>query len=167
MIIAISGLSGSGKTTVGKKLADELGFKLIAPTFKDLATKEGISLMEFQKKAEKDPEIDKKFDHILKEMATGDCVVATWLGPWILEADYKIKVFCPIDIRTKRLAKRDGLSIETAKKHIVERDNDNRKRYKKIYGIDIDNDDIFDVILNSAKSDPERLVKIIKGIVRD
>ena len=67
MIIAISGLTGSGKNTLGELLAKKLGYHLVCPTFKDLAEKEGISLMEFQKKAEKDPNIDRKFDQLLKE----------------------------------------------------------------------------------------------------
>ena len=58
MIIAISGLTGSGKNTLGELLAKRLGYKLVCPTFKDLAAKEGVSLMEFQKKATKDPDID-------------------------------------------------------------------------------------------------------------
>lgn len=55
MIIAVSGLTGSGKNTLGELLSKELGYTLVCPTFKDLAAKEGITLMEFQKKAEKGP----------------------------------------------------------------------------------------------------------------
>ncbi|MBN1170338.1 cytidylate kinase family protein [Candidatus Micrarchaeota archaeon] len=167
MIICISGLSGSGKTTVGKKLAEKLGYALVCPTFKDLAEKEGISLMEFQKKAENDPEIDRKFDRLLKEMATGNCVVTTWLGPWILDADCRIKVFCPDGIRAERLAKRDGITTEDAIKHIRARDDGNRRRYKKIYDIDIDDEGIFDAVLNSGENDPDKLVEMIVKILRD
>ena len=167
MIICIAGLSGSGKTTLGEKLAQKLGYKLVCPTFKDLAEKEGISLMEFQKKAEDDPDIDRKFDAVLREQATGDCVVTTWLGPWILDADYRIKVFCPDDIRAERLAKRDGITNEEAIKHIHARDDSNRKRYKKIYDIDIDDEGIFDAVLNSGENDPDKLVEMIMKILRD
>jgi predicted cytidylate kinase len=166
MIIAVSGLSGSGKNTLGELLAKELSYRLVCPTFKDLAAKEGISLMEFQRKAEKDHDIDRKFDEVLREQAAeGDCIVTTWLGPWIVDVDVRIKVFAPLDVRASRLAKRDGMKLEEARKHISERDESNRKRYKKVYGIDIYDDGNFDALLNSGKLKPEELLKIAMAIV--
>ena len=166
MIIAISGLTGSGKNTLGKLLSEKLGYKLVCPTFKDIAKKEGISLMEFHKKAENDPDIDKKFDAMLKEQATGDCVVTTWLGPWMVDADVRIKVFAPGDIRAERIGKRDGMEVDEALKHVRERDENNRKRYKKVYGIDIDSKDIFDACLNGGIYTPEKLLGISLEIIK-
>jgi cytidylate kinase len=165
MIITISGLTGSGKNTLGELLAKSLGYRLICPTFKDLAAKEGITLMEFQEKAEKDPDIDKKFDAILREQATGDCVVTTWLGPWIVDADVRIKVIAPIEVRAKRTGLRDSMSEKEAIKHVKERDERNRKRYKKIYGIDIDQEEKFDACLNSGIYKPEELERMALAII--
>jgi len=167
MIISISGLSGSGKDTLGKALSEKLGLRLVSPTFKDLAEKEGISLLEFQKKAEKDPDIDKKFDEYLKEEAEkGDCIFTTWLSPWMVKSDLKVNVFAPFDIRAERLAKRDGISVEDARKHIEEREKENRERWKKLYGIDIFDTSIFDVCLSSARFKPDELAEIIEKIVK-
>ncbi len=166
MIIAVSGLTGSGKNTLGELLAKELGYMLVCPTFKDLAKKEGISLMEFHKKAEKDPDIDKKFDELLKEQAKSNCVVTTWLGPWIVDADIRIKVVASLQTRAERIAKRDGMTVEEAKKHIQQRDDNNRKRYKKLYGIDIDNEDIFDAVLNSGINNPQQLLKESMALIK-
>jgi len=147
MIIAVGGLTGSGKNTLGELLAKKLGLKLVCPTFKDLAKREGIPLMEFQKRAEKDQNIDKKFDAELKEQAKkGNCVVTTWLGPWMVDADLRVWVFAPADVRAKRISKRDGMVLEQAKKHIHERDEENRQRYLNVYGIDIYDHDTFDSI---------------------
>ncbi len=166
MIIAVSGLTGSGKNTLGELLAKELGYKLVCPTFKDLAVKEGISLMEFQKKAEKDQNIDKKFDAVLKEQATGNCVVTTWLGPWIVDADVRIKVTAPLEIRAKRVAKRDSMSLAQAKKHVKERDEENRKRYKKVYGIDIYDESKFDAVLDNSEKKPEQLLEMALAVIK-
>ncbi len=160
MIIAIAGLTGSGKNTLGELLAKELGYRMVCPTFKDLAAKEGIPLMEFQKKAEDDPDIDKKFDAVLKEQAAqGNCVITTWLGPWMVDADLKIKVSAADEIRAERIAGRDSMNADEALEHVKARDEGNRKRYKKLYGINIDNEEIFDAVLDSGKYKPEELLQ--------
>ena len=167
MIIAVAGFSGSGKNTLGKLLADKLGYRLVDPTFKDIAKSEGISLMELQKRAENDKDIDKKFDAILRnETSKGNCVVSTWLGPWIVDADVRIKVYAPPKIRAERVAKRDSMSFEQALNHINERDDNNRRRYMGLYNINIDDIEIFDGCLNSAIFSPEQLLDISLRIIK-
>ncbi len=167
MIIAVWGLTGAGKNTVGKLIAEKLGFSLVCPTFKDVAKKEGVSLMEFQKMAEKDHRIDQKFDELLKEECAGkDCVVTTWLGPWMLEADVRIKLYVPDEERARRIAARDKMSLEEAIKHIKERDDNNMERYRAVYKIEIGNEDIFDVCLNGGKFDPEQLLEISLAVIK-
>lgn len=166
MIIAISGLTGSGKNTLGELLAKKLGYRLVCPTFKDLAAKEGVSLMEFQEKAAKDPDIDRKFDAVLKEQAAaGNCVVTTWLGPWMVDADVRIKVKVADSIRAERIAKRDGMTVAQALKHIKQRDNQNRERYRKLYGIDIDDEKNFDAVLNGGRNPPEKLLEMALAVI--
>lgn len=167
MIIAVAGLSGSGKNTLGKMIAKEFDYRVVCPTFKDLAAKEGVSLMEFHKMAENDPEIDKKFDHFIREETVkGNCVVTTWLGPWIVDADIRIKVFALAKTRASRVAGRDNLTYEQALQHINDRDNNNRRRYKKLYNIDIDNIDVFDACLNSGVYTPEQLLEIAMETIK-
>jgi len=50
------------------------------------------------------------------------------------------------------------MDLASAKKHITERDDGNRKRYKKVYGIDIYDDSRFDACLNSGVFGPEKLL---------
>jgi cytidylate kinase len=166
IIITISGLTGSGKNTLGELLARRLGYRLVCPTFKDLAAREGISLMEFQKKAEKDPDIDRKFDALLKEEAgKGDCVVTTWLGPWMVDADVRIKVKVADSIRAERIARRDGMAVAQALEHLRKRDDQNRMRYRKLYGIDIDDEKIFDAVLNGGRNPPEKLLEMALRVI--
>lgn len=161
MIIAVSGLAGSGKNTFGMALAKKLGYRVVCPTFKDLASAEGVSLLEFQEKAAKDPNIDKKFDEALrKDASSGDCVVTTWLGPWMVKADYRVWVMVPESIRAERVAMRDRVSPEEALKHIRKRDAENRERYMKLYGIDIFNIEGFDLALNAGIYSPQQMVKV-------
>ncbi|MFH1221454.1 MAG: cytidylate kinase family protein [Candidatus Micrarchaeota archaeon] len=161
MIIAVWGFTGSGKNTLGELIAKKLGYKMVDPTFKDLAAKEGISLMEFQKNAAADHNIDKKFDELLKEQvraAGNNCVVTTWLGPWMVDANVRIKLNVPLEIRAERVARRDKMTVAEAKKHVAERDKQNIKRYYDVYKIDITDDSKFDLQLQGGKSKPEELL---------
>lgn len=167
MIIAISGLTGSGKNTLGKSIAAALNIHHLCPTFKDLAAKEGVDLIDFQKKAANDPQIDKKFDELLKQEATkGSCVATTWLSPWMLDANIRIYLFVPLQTRAQRIASRDKMSIEEAKKHIQTRDEQNKARYQKVYDIDISNLDIFDICLNADKFTPKEMTAIVLNILK-
>ncbi|MCX8175061.1 MAG: cytidylate kinase family protein [Candidatus Micrarchaeota archaeon] len=163
MKICISGLSGSGKNSVGEKLAARLGLRLINPTFKTLAAKQKITLLDFHKKAEKDHEIDREFDRHLVEMARGgNCVITTWLGPWMIkDADLRIWLYAPSSARAARVASRDGISLEEAAKHIAERDESNRMRYLEIYRIDIYDHSGFDLVINTERFLPEQSAEII------
>ncbi len=161
MIIAISGFTGSGKNTLGKLMAQRMDYRHICPTFKDLAEKEGVSLMEFHRMAENDPEIDRKFDDFLKEESSkGNCVVTTWLGPWMVDADLRIRLFANAKIRGERISERDEMTEEEAENHVLERDQRNIDRYLKLYGIDITDYQIFDLCLNSGVYKPEELLSI-------
>ncbi|MFN3910110.1 MAG: (d)CMP kinase [Candidatus Anstonellaceae archaeon] len=162
-IIAISGLAGSGKTTVGRLVAKKLSYKLIAPTFKDLAKANNLSLLEFQKKANKNFSIDKNFDKELIKLAKKQkCVVSTWLGPWILKGNlFRVWLEVSFSTRALRLAKREGISFKKALIHIKKRDKDNILRYKKIYNIDITNHKNFNLIIDANKSSPAKIASKI------
>ncbi|MFA5050002.1 MAG: cytidylate kinase family protein [Candidatus Micrarchaeia archaeon] len=151
MKIAIGGLSGCGKTTIGQKLSEELGIEHISFSFKDLAKQKGISLMKFQELARKNPDIDLDFDKMLygRIKNKNDFVITTWLGPWFdklfdIKFDFKIWINLDEKTRAERLSKRDGFLIDDAKKHLKERDLQNQKRYIKLYNIDIFDKSSFD-----------------------
>lgn len=163
MIICIAGLSGSGKNSVGLLVSKKLGLRLVDPTFKTLAKKEGISLMDFHKKAESQHKIDKDFDaRLIAEVSKGNCVVTTWLGPWMIKnADMRIWLYASNEARAKRVAGRDGMNICEAARHIAERDGGNHERYLDVYGIDIYDHSGFDLLINSECFLPDQSAAII------
>jgi len=163
MIVAISGLSGCGKNSVGEKVAKKLGLRTVQVSFKDEATRRGIPLMELQALAGKDPVLDRQLDEkIVSEAAKGNCVVTTWLGAWMVKnADLRIWLNASEEERARRVAGRDKMGPDEALAHIRKRDADNRKRYKKYYKIDIDDHAIFDVEINTNRFKPEQSSEII------
>jgi cytidylate kinase len=163
MKICISGLSGSGKNSVGSLVAQKLGFRLVNPTFKTIAKKQKMDLLAFHKKAEADHGIDKKFDDsLIKEASGGNCVVTTWLGPWMIkDADIRVWLYAPSSARAARVAGRDGMQLPEAQKHISERDESNHLRYLEIYKIDIYDHSGFDLVINTERFLPVQSAEII------
>ncbi len=168
VIIAISGKAGSGKSSVGERVAQILGLKVVSYSFKTLAEKTGKTLMEVQHEAATNPSIDKDMDEIIKsEAAKGDCVVATWLGPWIVKnPDLKVWLDATDETRSKRISGRDKMNGKEALEHIRKRDADNRQRYLNLYGIDIDDQSGFDIVLDSGKFSIEQLAQMIANLAR-
>ncbi|MFH1095041.1 MAG: cytidylate kinase family protein [Candidatus Micrarchaeota archaeon] len=165
-IIAVAGLAGSGKNTVGSLVAKKLGWRLVEPTFKDLARREGVSLEAFQKKAAADPHIDLKFDQELKRQCEGGhCVVSTWLGPWMAPGGvFKVWLDVSLDERARRVAGRESQDVAEAKARIFLRDAQNVARYQKAYGIDILDHSKFDLVIDADHSTPSRsAARIIQG----
>ncbi|MGV8176996.1 MAG: (d)CMP kinase [Candidatus Bilamarchaeaceae archaeon] len=162
MIIAISGFAGSGKTTLGKLLAERLNYRFVSYSFKEMAKEKGMGLMEFHEYAEKHPEIDLELDKRLKsEASEQDSVVATWLAGWILDADFKVFVFAPDKVRASRVSGRDKMGEKEAVAHIKERDNENIRRYRKLYGIDITDTSGFDLCISADTYKPDQLADIV------
>lgn len=163
IIICISGLSGSGKNSVGTLVAQKLCMRLVNPTFKTIAAKKKMDLLEFHKKAEHEHSIDRKFDAALVAAARkGNCVVTSWLGPWMVKnADIRVWLYAPSSARAARVAKRDNMPPDEAARHISERDESNRLRYLEIYKIDIYDHSGFELVINSEKFSPQESANII------
>ncbi|RLF75681.1 cytidylate kinase, partial [Thermococci archaeon] len=64
LVITVSGLAGSGTTTLCRNLAKYYGFKHVYAglIFRQMAEEMGMSLPEFQEYAELHPEVDREVD---------------------------------------------------------------------------------------------------------
>ncbi len=173
MIIAISGPPGSGKTTIGRELAKKLSFDFISGgmAFRELARKNGVSVMELNKLAESNPEIDRQVDSLLVSMAKGmkNAVIESHLAGWLLKdiSDIKIYIWAPLEIRAQRIAKRDGISYETALAQIIDREWSHYKRFLQYYGYDITNLALFDLVINSGFLSVDQTVDIIMRYISE
>ncbi len=169
MIITISGNIGSGKTTVAKALAERFNLRHISAgeVFRALAKEKGMSLEEFSKYAEDNPEIDRLVDAEQVKLAEeGNCVVDGRLSAFLIKkADLKIWLKASLEERARRVAAREGISYEEALQKTIVREESEKKRYREIYNIDIDNLDPYDVVLNTELWDAEATVEIISKMV--
>ena len=169
LVITVSGLAGSGTTTLCRNLARHYGFKHIYAglIFRQMAKEMGMSLEEFQKYAELHPEVDREVDRRQIEAAK-ECnvVIEGRLAGWMVEkADLKIWLDAPIRERARRVARREGITVEKAFMGIAEREKQNRKRYLNLYGIDIDDMSIYDLVIDTSKWGPDGVFSIVKAAI--
>jgi len=179
MILTISGLHGTGKSTIGKLVADKLGIKYYSTgqAFRDLAKEMNLTLEELSEYAEKNPGIDEKLDNKIIEIAQkGDIIIDSQLSAYILEsiADFKILLTCPLEIRIKRMAQRDKESYDKKLEETNIRENSELVRYKKLYNIDLKDEikieELYNLIIDTENLTVdevlEKILDAIKKIVK-
>ena len=174
MILTISGLHGTGKSVVGKKIALALGIKYYSTgeAFRDLAKEKNMTLEDFTKYVEKHIEIDKELDKKIIEIAKkDDIIIDSQLSGYLLReiADFKILLKCSLEIRVKRMAERDKATYDEKLKETEFREKSESERFILLYNIEINDlekaKEIFDLILDTEKLSVEEAVnKILEEI---
>lgn len=174
MIITISGLHGTGKSTIGKLIAENLGIQYYSTgqAFRDLAQEMNMTIEEFTEYVEKNPKIDEKLDEKIIEIAQkGNIIIDSQLSGYILKsiADFKILLLCPLKIRVKRMAERDNIPYEEKLEETKLREESELDRFKHLYNIDLsDQEEIkntYDLIINTANLTVEEILKKIFTIL--
>lgn len=162
--IILTGMAGSGKSTVGKLIAKKYNFEFFCggDALKQFAKEQGYKItgddwwetpegMKFLNQRMKDKSFDKKIDEILIERAKqGKVVITSWALPWLFKDGFKIWLSASYEARAKRIVERDGIKYEEALKAVKERDQTNIKLYKKLYNYNLASDlTPFDLIINT------------------
>lgn len=154
LTITVSGPASSGKTTGAKAIASAFNLRYFSAgeIFRDMAKKRRIPLERFSeiREREVDYEIDK---NILRLAMEGNCVLDGRLTGWAAgdHAEAKIYYECSLKTRAERAAKRDKKPFEESLRDIKRRDEEDNKKYKKLYGIDLFDKSIYNVIINNEK----------------
>ena len=176
MIITISGLHGTGKSTIGKIIAEKLDLQYYSTgqAFRDLAKEMNMTLEEFTKYVERNPEIDKKLDDKINQIAQqGNIIIDSQLSGYILQssADFKILLTCSLETRVKRMAERDNINYEQKLKETKLRENSELERFKMLYDSDLgDKEDlnkIYDLIINTETLTIEEIVRKILANLKE
>jgi len=173
MMITISGLPGTGTTTVSSILRERTGMEFVSSgeIFRGIAVGLGLTLAEFGKLAETDVLYDRQIDDRQKELSkTKDNLImeGRLAGHMSLEAPPSKKVLrvllkAPLDIRVRRIMQRENStsSFKFELDKTKTREESERVRYASYYGIDIGDMSVYDLVIDSAKFDPETIAEII------
>jgi CMP/dCMP kinase len=180
--IVISGWPAVGKTTMAVELAKKFNLKLYSggDILKMLAGAKGYSTSRddwwdtgeakrFMEERKSDPsfddQVDKKLIQIIK---SGNSVITSYTLPWLMKEDRIIKFWLKAsqENRARRMANRDNISYNKAKKVIQIRDWENMKIYKNLYGFNFGEDlEVFDFCLNTDILSLNSLIEVSKSII--
>lgn len=162
MIITISGLPGSGKGTVGKRVAKALGYKYLSvgDMLGEIATEMGISIAELLKRGETDPSADHKVDEYQKRLGRekDNLVVDGRLSWHFIPHSFKVYIKVNVEEGARRIMgdldnRPDEAysSVEEAIKKLRQRIESESTRYIKMYnGINPHDEKHYDYILDTT-----------------
>jgi cytidylate kinase len=165
VILTISGLPGSGTTTISRLLSEKYNLEMISAgeVFRSLAKEYGMTLAEFGELAESDDSIDLKIDERQKEIANtrNNIILEGRLAGHMAEKAFKLWIKAPVDVRVGRIVSREGSSFEDKLAETIEREASEAVRYKTIYNIDINDLSVYDLVIDSQKWDQFQIANII------
>jgi len=164
IVVCISGMAGTGKSTLAKKLAEKYGLRYYSggDALKALAAAEGYDSssrgwwespegLRFLEKREQNHEFDKAVDDKLLEYAQqGRVLLDSWTMPWLLKTGFKIWLIASVEKRAERIAKRDRIPIKEALQVLKEKETITKAIYKKLYGFTLGEDfEPFNIVLDT------------------
>ncbi|MDP2629062.1 MAG: cytidylate kinase family protein [Nanoarchaeota archaeon] len=171
MIITLAGNEGSGKTTLAKLLAKELNYKFysIGDLRGKMAQEKNMTIDELNKIGEKEDWTDKEVDNYQKTLGQKeDNFVIEGRLSWYFIPQSK-KIFLKVDPKTgarrifldQREDEKKVATINSMIEYICERRQSDDKRYKKYYGVDINEKENYDLIIDTTNKTPQEILKEI------
>ena len=180
VVVCVCGMTGCGKSTVAKRLAEKYGLTYFSGgnALKALALEAGYKPAEigwwetaeginFLQQRMENPKFDRKVDEKLLELAKqGNVVLDSWTMPWLLKEGFKVWLEASSRVRVKRVAERDGIDVEKALNVLKEKDKRTEMIYKDLYGFDLGNDfSPFNLILATDELDVDEVFHAVYLVV--
>jgi len=161
-VVALGGPPGSGKSTAGRRVAEQLGltYTSAGDVFRAEATRRGMDVEAFNQYADTHPEVDRELDRSMQALAEpGRLLDGRIQG--ILCRRAGTPVACVVvtadrEERIRRVARRDGQSVAEAARRVELREASERARYAATYAIDLDREPA-DLTVDSTHLDVDRV----------
>lgn len=153
--ITLSGFAGTGKSTIGKLLADELSFKFISVgnySRKFALEEYGMTINEFQGLLLEKPELDNIIDSKFKDYCqNNDSLVIDYrLGFHFVKNAFNVLLMvCDEEsVRRVSLSKRNDEDI--SRSAIENRNKQMKERFINNYGVDFTDESNYDIVIDTS-----------------
>lgn len=162
-IITISGLPGSGKSTIADRVAERLewGRFSTGDFMREIAHERGISLSELLKQAEDNPEIDRTIDARSKNLASSeDVVIDSRLAFHFIPSSFAVYLDVDLEEGARRIhddttesrekAGENHTAIEKTKEQMLDRISGEKKRFMNLYDVDHTDPDNYNLVIDTT-----------------
>lgn len=175
MIITISGMPGSGKSSVGRMVAKKLGcvFYSIGDLRGKWALERGMTIDELNKVGETEDWTDKKADEWQVEAAKKEenVVIDGRLSFHFIPKSFKVFLTVDPGVGADRVSgdmREDERTNDTEqlKNNLAKRIESDILRYRKYYSVDIMDMKNYDLVVDTTKMKPEEVAERILGEAR-
>lgn len=135
--------------------------------FRKCAEDRCMCLAEYGLLAKKNGDIDRELDAMQKRIAKekDNIILEGRLSGILVEADLKVWLKAPVEVRAERIAKRENKLIPVAIAETSEREECERERYLGYYNIDIKDLSVYDMVIDSSKWEAEEISEIVMKAV--
>jgi cytidylate kinase len=169
LVIAVAGPHGSGRSTQARLLAESYDLRYISAgmVFRERAEELGLSLEEMSRKASVNRDFDNYLDARTKEESKrGGVVIDATLSGWMAEdPDLRIYLSCPLDERVRRIAEREGRDLAEVDSETRFREENELRRFSEIYGVDLEDLSVYDLVVNTGLFDADGVARILKKVI--
>ncbi|MFA7319307.1 MAG: cytidylate kinase family protein [Parcubacteria group bacterium] len=183
MIITLNGAEGSGKTTVAKKISEELGYVryTTGEIFREMARKRGLTLVDYIKLGENDPQVDKEVDDYVIELSKKedhfilDSRMAWHFIPKSLKIYLNIdqregakRIFNELQKDTARNEMKDKpKTVDEVLRKIQERNETDDKRYMQYYKVNIRDEKNYDFVLDTTNLSRDEVFEEVTRVIKE
>lgn len=180
MIIALSGFSGTGKTTIKNLLAQRLGLKSysMGDLRGKMAMERGITIDELNALGMTDASTDREVDEFQTTLGRTEdnFIIDGWLSWYFIPHAFKIQLTVDPTVAAERIynAKKtesgrddepDFSSAADTQRILAERLEQSEIRYRKWYGFSLKNDGKYDLVVDTTHRTPSEIIDVILSAI--
>ena len=172
MHITITGMLGSGKSTICRILHDQYGFEIFSTGAiqREVAREKGVTTLELNEMMKTDHSLDDVIDKTTTRISRerkDDKLIFDSRMAWHFATD-TFKIFLTIDpmvaavrVMADPRAEEPYKTVEEARDMLIKRSRIERARFQELYGVDYYDKNNFNLVVDTSSRSPDEVVRLI------